>query len=373
MIRKEYGRWLRIASHTLVFGLPVVVFLYEAGVQSGLWDVVSGRNQVSDVWIRLASTGYPEVFVWRGHDGFLETYDFLLRHTSNQKIKEYHRLGKIPDLMARVGEPIHPDLGELPDNWPDLRYVPPTMPVVFFYDYPQLGGDSAISKVHVDQVQRACSVGEIRQWLDESRRNERFFIGSLIVFLLSISVLVLDRMKHHSSKSNGPPGSKSSEEPNSDGEDSSVDGKTVYQVLDSLHAQSEQMRWTRLNTLLALNSILLVAWAVVFGVESVPYKWILLAVLALFGMVLSVLWSFAGRRSSVYVKSFKDLAIRMEKRFPGTLPRPYHQIENVLDSWKRKRWSFLTASKWLVTWVPIIFAVIFSGLFVAVLTVWKGI
>ena len=139
----------------------------------------------------------------------------------------------------------------------------------------------------------------------------------------------------------------------------------VYDVLASLVMHSEQVRWTRLSNLLVVNSILVVAWAAVFaGTSGFPYKPFLLTLLCLPGTVFGVLWAFLGSRSSKYLDDFHNKAEELENGFPEQQARPFQLSEETRKTVRKGSGRF-TTSKWIVTWIPVIFSLLFLGLGVA--------
>lgn len=136
----------------------------------------------------------------------------------------------------------------------------------------------------------------------------------------------------------------------------------VYDMLATLALHSETMRWTRVNTLLAVDSILLAAWAGLFaGTDPFVGKETLLALLCVPGVILGVLFASLGWRSSEYMDDFHYAAHEMEKQFPAVLPRPFHISESRRET-VRKGLARFTSSKLMVAVIPLVFAVLFLGL-----------
>jgi hypothetical protein len=136
----------------------------------------------------------------------------------------------------------------------------------------------------------------------------------------------------------------------------------VYGTLTTLVLHSETVRWTRVNTLLAVDSILLAAWAGLFaGTDSFVGKETLLVLLCVPGVILGGLFARMGWRSSKYMDDFHDAAQEMEKHFPSELPRPFHISERRRESVRTGVERF-TSSKVMVAAIPLVFAVLFLGL-----------
>lgn len=139
----------------------------------------------------------------------------------------------------------------------------------------------------------------------------------------------------------------------------------VYRLLADLVIHAEKTRWARLNTVLVLNSILLATWTLLFsGTKEFIGKEFLLVLLCLPGIWLGILFSCLGWRSSQYLDDYHGLAERIEKQFPEGLPRPFHRSARRRKTLRRGL-GRLTSSKWLVTYTPAIYAVVFAILAVA--------
>ena len=133
----------------------------------------------------------------------------------------------------------------------------------------------------------------------------------------------------------------------------------VYQVLANLVMHSEQIRWTRLNSFLVVNSIFILAWAAVFDISNaIPFRSILLLMICVPGLIGGFIWSVLGWRSSNYLDDFHKAAEKLEKGFPDGLPRPFHLSK------KRRNTVRITSSKSIVTITPIVFVALYVGLII---------
>ena len=154
---------------------------------------------------------------------------------------------------------------------------------------------------------------------------------------------------------------------------SDVTASDIYQVLTSLVMHAEQVRWSRLNTLLVMNSLFAAAWVgVLVGINPTtnpfPYKNLLLFLLCMPGVVYGALWTRLGLRSSDYMDDFHKKAFEMEGRFPNGIPMPFHLSEGRRETLRTSAEKF-TSSKLLVATIPFVFAVFF--VFLALLSFWR--
>jgi hypothetical protein len=131
--------------------------------------------------------------------------------------------------------------------------------------------------------------------------------------------------------------------------------KEVYTVLADLINSAEQGRWTKLYTLLVLDTIFIVAWCTVFTAKDPGVtRTLALLLLSIPGALLSLLWGALGKRSSDYLDDFHKLAERMEDEVQPTWLRPFQTAEKrrkeIRES--KSRWQRYSSSMWLVTWIP---------------------
>ncbi len=74
---------------------------------------------------------------------------------------------------------------QMPPGYPDVRFVPETLPILFVYDYTE----------QTSKALRVCSLGDLRRWIEESRRKESFLVPTLLVGLLSVAVAIGETKK----------------------------------------------------------------------------------------------------------------------------------------------------------------------------------
>jgi hypothetical protein len=137
----------------------------------------------------------------------------------------------------------------------------------------------------------------------------------------------------------------------------SLQASDVYPVLMALVQGAEEIRWTRLYNLSVVNTLFVLAWSAVFTSyheSRVP----VLIVLALPGLVFSVLWIPLGQRSSDFVDTYYNLALRAESSFPPGVPRAYEEIRDIRDTAK-KGWKRFSSSRLIMSRVPAVFVVMF--------------
>ena len=104
------------------------------------------------------------------------------------------------------------------------------------------------------------------------------------------------------------------------------------------------------------------------GTDLFTCKRIVLVILCVPSFLFGILWAPLGWRSSCYLDDFHGQAVELEKKIPKALPHPF-----VGSGVRRKNQKVnlgkLSSSKTLVTFVPLIFAIVFGLLSYFSLTV----
>jgi len=175
----------------LQFSIPVIALIYGLGDYLNWWDSLSGRSAALSGYDRLSSNeGYPKIFVFRNEPEFKGLYQFLRSRISAKEFINLKEEEKVPSLIARVGGTLGHELqSQLPPTWPNVRYVPDTLPIVFIY-----GVSKETSKTEGTGYM-VCSLGDLRRWIEKSRETERFWVTTILIGGLSISLILLEFKK----------------------------------------------------------------------------------------------------------------------------------------------------------------------------------
>ena len=140
-----------------------------------------------------------------------------------------------------------------------------------------------------------------------------------------------------------------------------IDNQSLYTAATSLAIYSEQSRWSRLNSYLVVNSILLVAWATVFASQSGNNRSCVLAVLCLPGIILGIIWAFLGERSSQYLDILHSSIEKFEKSIPVEMSlRPFLVVAGPREKIREGgKFNKLTSSRAIVIGVPLVFSLLY--------------
>jgi|CZKU01.1.fsa_nt_gi hypothetical protein len=182
-------RWRVALKWILKLTVPVLGILYATTSAVHVWDHLSGRSAALRAYTRLASPdGYPKIAIYDDEEDFSSLYSFLMRQPVSVEAAGNASAGHRPTCIIRPGGSIGAELGPMPPEFPDVRFVPDTLPILFGYDYARkpLPGARTI---------RACSLGDLRQWAQNSMDTERFWVTNVGLVLLSIVLIVIDLRK----------------------------------------------------------------------------------------------------------------------------------------------------------------------------------
>jgi len=153
---------------------------------------LSGRMAVLEGVQRLASPrNYPDIIIFDDDAEYKELLSFILSKTDNKDVINLYHKGIFPTAILRVGGTLKPDVGDnLPDAWPNPKFAPASSPIGFAYDYSKPPG-----RLDGKNLKPVGSLGDLRQWISDSRNRERFIFASVLIGVLSLIVAFFDFSK----------------------------------------------------------------------------------------------------------------------------------------------------------------------------------
>lgn len=177
---KRYFR--KLLPYVIPAIVPVLTLLYGFGEHFSWWDKLSGRTAALAGWQRLMSNkGYPVSWIYSDEPEFLPLEKIINRWTTSHEAVPVIGAGIHPSLISRSD--IQTLTTKVPENWPNPTFVPDTVPVMFLYNVTREGGQGKVARIG--------SLGDIRRWIDESRNQERFYVSTVLLSLLSIGVAII--------------------------------------------------------------------------------------------------------------------------------------------------------------------------------------
>ncbi len=172
--------------------IPVLSLLYACGDHCGWWDRFRGRTIVAEGIQRLSSPkGFPDIVIPDDEPIFNDLLRLILHNTNNQKVIDLSKRGTSPTTIVRIGGTLRPDVGDnLPTEWPNPKFAPASSPVAVLYNYQR--PSMPIGTIDEDNVEPIGNLGDLTNWIIDSRNRERFVVSTFLIGLLSIAVVVLD-------------------------------------------------------------------------------------------------------------------------------------------------------------------------------------
>jgi hypothetical protein len=180
---------IRISITLLV---PILSLFYAIGDHNNWWDKLSGRTAALGGVQRLASPrNYPDIIVFDDEAEFKDLFSYIISFTYNKEVIDLYRKGILPTAILRVGGTLKPDVGDnLPDGWPNPKFAPASSPIGFAYNFSKPPGSLDSGK-----LKPVGSLGDLRQWINDSRNRERFIVTSVLMGVLSLIIAFLDLSK----------------------------------------------------------------------------------------------------------------------------------------------------------------------------------
>jgi len=142
--------------------------------------------------------------------------------------------------------------------------------------------------------------------------------------------------------------------------------ESAYQAINQHWAHAEQERWSILYNFLTASSILLLAWATIFGTDASTIRATVLALLSLGGMIISGLWIMIGCRVNTFIRKYGELGEAAEVRLHIDGLGPFHGGENLRHD-KRGPKTTADTLQWVGTLIPSrYFVAVIPGIFLLV-------
>ena len=147
----------------------------------------------------------------------------------------------------------------------------------------------------------------------------------------------------------------------------------VYESYRDMVIQSEKVSWNRLNSFLILNSILVLAWATLYtgipytGNDNTIWPKIVMTATSGLGFLTGILWCLLGYRGRKYLDSYKKRAKDIEECdkmadwWEKDIPLTYRPFQIEPKIFRR------FASKFLLRFIPLVFAAVHVVLVVSTL------
>lgn len=171
----------------LFFIPPVIAILYRWLEHTEAIDKLTGRSLALDGLKRLkSSSGYPNSWIYNKDDDqqiFAALEKRISSKTLMPKIQQVVKQGHKPKLISTAGSPL--EIQGVPPDWPQeerFHYLP-NQPILYVFDAPgtEIG----------EKGEKACTLEELETWLQEEKDSRLFWLGVIVLGIVSITFLVL--------------------------------------------------------------------------------------------------------------------------------------------------------------------------------------
>ena len=175
--------------------LPLAITVLTVGYGSldycGAIDEWRGRTAAMHVWERLSTVATGDsVIMFDDEAGFRAGSEFIVKRCKNPIVTATVRKGEKPTAIARLGGIDMPPMTGPLREWDGVSkfYASPNSPVGVMFDSHRQG------KFGIRNFS-LCILGEIPEWVNRSRENERFWVYTGLIGLLSLVVAASELRK----------------------------------------------------------------------------------------------------------------------------------------------------------------------------------
>ena len=178
-----------MTENALLLIAPLVGILYSVGEHFQIWDKLTGRDKAIEGLRRLRSAaGYPISCIYddakdKGIFGAL--CKRIKRSSPEPNIKAGHR----PSLIATAAQPI--PIQGVPPQWSQEEkfFYSENHPVLVCFGVYRKPSNAV--EGHTGKASKACTLKDLDDWLKHELDNRKFFVGTLMVGILSVSLVIV--------------------------------------------------------------------------------------------------------------------------------------------------------------------------------------
>jgi hypothetical protein len=170
---------------------PLITLIFGLGEYFKWWDNLSGRSKALLGFDRLQSvTGFPRGFLYNDEQDkpiFKAVERRIAQNTRDQNLRQILAEGHRISLITVVGEA--QAIRGVPQDWKQEArcFYPAEQPVLVGFNVSRQGSDQS----QPGQGIRACTLGDLRDWLNEEKEQRKFWVGTVATSCLSIGCILL--------------------------------------------------------------------------------------------------------------------------------------------------------------------------------------
>lgn len=179
-------------KHWTILLIPFLAICYGVGDTYGFWDDISGRNDaIIGLNKMLNGDGYPEAWIHYNEDEFKPLLRRIKKHTYNPDLKDVFNENYFYYLIAIDGGLARKP--SVPENYPQKIFIPSySYILVLFIEKSIEFLDSLATGKELHNFEGyaewACRAEEFRQWIENERSVERFWVSVFLISTLSILI-----------------------------------------------------------------------------------------------------------------------------------------------------------------------------------------
>lgn len=183
----------KILRKYLSLAVALSAITYATGDYLAWWDGLTGRADIILVLNRLTyNQGGSKVWVFDDEIDMRKVMNFICDYTIDDSLVSLTNQDRLPSAFSRMGYATKPDIGDHPEGWPSLYIAYPTSPVVAVYEYSR-GQMSHMEPIDFNKTAFVGTLIDLTDWVEQDRSRERFWIGTLLLSLLSLAVSIYDK------------------------------------------------------------------------------------------------------------------------------------------------------------------------------------
>jgi hypothetical protein len=175
----------KITKYAIPVIVPILSILYGIADTFGWTDYLTGRTLATTGLYRLThGNGYPETIIYHDEKEFRAMRYFIDRYTRHPQVAINNKI-QPPSLISVDGGLTR--RGQTPPEWPVNVDTPESAQIMYIYGQEKGKGGGAATWVG--------SILEMRQWIEESRNKERFWVAVVMISILSIWFGIVEAKK----------------------------------------------------------------------------------------------------------------------------------------------------------------------------------
>lgn len=179
----------------IILSPAIISILFATCRNFGILDVLTGRDHVIQGIERLKNTaGYPINFIYsdKSEDEkiFKELYKRIKKRSKEPTMSLALEIPHQPIYITTAGSPL--PIFNVDPQWPQSArfYYSSNHPVLYVFK---------IDQIQLGKAVKVCTIGDFENWLRDEKEKLDFWVGSIILGILSIVLIIIRLAVNYSS------------------------------------------------------------------------------------------------------------------------------------------------------------------------------